>query len=111
MWTDDCFSNPGECNAVLWEHGTIRDLGIPMTGWALPSGINDRGQIVFASFQSYLSADGFNRPVLWDNGTITDLGALADPSSGLGGAFGNNNRGQIVGFAVDVVGGAALWTR
>ena len=107
MWTDDC--NAGECTAVLWENGTIMALGIPMTAWGLPSGINNRGQIVFASNQSHI---GFNRAVLWDNGTITDLGALAAPGSGLGGAFGNNDRGQIVGFAVDVVGGgAALWTR
>jgi probable HAF family extracellular repeat protein len=109
MWTDDC--NAGECNAVLWENGTIRDLGIPMTGWGLPSGINNRGQIVFASSQPYLGGEGFNRAVLWDKGTITDLGALSAPGSGLSGAFGNNDRGQVVGFSVDVDGGAALWTR
>jgi len=109
MWADDCFSNPGLCNAVLWEKGTIIDLGIPMTGYAGPSGINNRGQIVFTSEQSHV---GYNRAVLWDNGTITDLGALAAPSSGLGGAFGNNDRGQVVGFAIDTdSGGAALWTR
>lgn len=106
MWTDDC--NAGQCNAVLWENGTIIDLGIPMTAWGLPSGINNPGQIVFASNQSHLN---FNRAVLWDKGTITDLGALAAPGSGLSGAFGINDRGQIVGFSVDVVGGAALWTR
>ena len=50
MWTDDC--NAGECNAVLWENGTIRDLGVPMTSWGLPSGINNRGQIVFAPHRS-----------------------------------------------------------
>jgi uncharacterized membrane protein len=111
MWTDGC--NTGQCNAVLWENGTIMDLGIPMTAWGLPSGINNRGQIVFASFQSYLVGHGsFNRAVLWDKGTITDMGALVDGGSGLGGAFGNNDRGQIVGFAIDTdSGGAALWTR
>jgi len=103
MWADDC--NAGECNAVLWENGTIMELGIPMTYYAMSSGINNRGQIVFTSRQSHV---GFNRAVLWDNGTITDLGALADPGSGLGGAFGNNERGQIVGFDVF---GAVLWTR
>jgi probable HAF family extracellular repeat protein len=107
MWTDDC--SAGECNAVLWDKGTIIDLGIPMTAWGLPSGINNPGQIVFASFQEYLPGeDSFKRPVLWDKGTITDLGALAAPGSGLGGAFGNNDRGQIVGWTVR---GAALWTR
>ena len=97
--------NVGECTAVLWENGTIMELGIPMTYYAMSSGINNRGQIVFTSRQSHV---GFNRAVLWDNGTITDLGALADPGSGLGGAFGNNERGQIVGFDVF---GAVLWTR
>lgn len=108
LWTDDC--NVGECSAVLWENGTIRDLGVPMTGWGLPSGINNRGQIVFASFQSYLGGEGFNRALIWDNGAITDLGALTPPGSGLSGAFGNNDRGQVVGFSVEVIG-AALWTR
>jgi probable HAF family extracellular repeat protein len=108
MWTDDC--NAGQCNAVLWENGTIMDLGIPMTAWGLPSGINNPGQIVFGSFQSYLDGDAFIRAVFWDNGTITDLGALA-PGSGLSAAFGNNDRGQIVGFSVAVGGRAALWTR
>jgi len=106
MWTDDC--NAGECRAVLWEEGTIIDLGIPMTAWGLPSGINNSGQIVFASNQSHV---GFNRAILWDKGTITDLGALAYPGSGLSGAFGNNDRGQIVGFAAGLDGGAALWMR
>ena len=108
VWADGC--NAGECSAVLWENGTIRDLGIPMSSWGLASGINNRGQVVFASFQSYLGGEGFNRAVIWDNGTITDLGALAAPGSGLSGAFGNNDRGQVVGFSVEVVG-AALWTR
>ena len=108
VWADGC--NAGQCSAVLWENGTIRDLGIPMTSWGLASGINNRGQIVFASFQSYLGGEGFNRAVIWNNGTITDLGALAAPGSGLSGAFGNNDRGQVVGFSVEVVG-AALWTQ
>lgn len=106
MWTDDCHA--GECNAVLWENGTITDLGMPITYYAEHYGINNRGQIVFASVQSHV---GYNRAVLWDKGTITDLGELAAPGSGLSGAFGNNDRGQIVGFSVDVDGGAALWTR
>jgi len=106
MWTDDC--NAGECNAVLWENGTIMDLGVPMIAMGLSSGINNPGQIVFASNQSHV---GFTRAVLWDKGTITDLGALAAPGSGMSGALGNNDRGQIVGFSVEVDGGAALWTR
>ena len=109
IWADGC--NAGECNAVLWEEGTIIDLGIPMTAWGLPSGINNPGQIVFASFQSYLGGEGFNRPMLWDKGTITDLGALQAPGSGLGGAFGINDSGQVVGWSVAADGGAALWTR
>jgi probable HAF family extracellular repeat protein len=106
MWTDGC--NAGQCTAVLWENGTIMDLGIPMTAWGLPSGINNPGQIVFGSNQSLV---GYIRPVLWDKGTITDLGALAAPGSGMGGAFGINDHGEIVGFAVDADGDAALWTR
>ena len=103
MWTDDC--GAGECNAVLWENGTITDLGMPITYFAEHYGINNRGQIVFASVQSHV---GYNRAVLWDKGTITDLGALAAPGSGLSVAFGINDRGQVVGWSVDTDGGAAL---
>jgi uncharacterized membrane protein len=81
-----------------------------MTGYAVPQGINNRGQIAFTSFQPYLGGAGFNRPILWDKGTVTDLGALAAPGSGLGGAFGINDRGEIVGFTIAADGDAALWT-
>jgi probable HAF family extracellular repeat protein len=110
MWDDDCHA--GECNAVLWENGAITDLGMPITYFAEHYGINNRGQIVFASVQEYIPGwPGFNRAILWDNGTITDLGALAAPGSGMSTAFGINDRGQIVGGAVDADGNAALWTR
>ncbi len=101
-WDGQC------CEAVLWESGTITDLGIPITYYAEHYGINNRGQIVFTSIQSHV---GYDRAVLWDKGTITDLGALAAPASGLSTAFGINDHGQIVGWAVDVGGHAVVWTR
>jgi probable HAF family extracellular repeat protein len=113
MWTNTPFPcDAGACNAVLWENGTITDLGMPITYFDEHYGINNRGQIVFASVQEYIpDQPGFNRAILWDNGTITDLGALAAPGSGESVAFGINDRGQIVGGAVDADGVAALWTR
>ena len=113
IWSAGPICDAGECNAVLWENGTITDLGVPMTGYAMPLGINNRRQLAFTSFQLYLGPEepGFNRPLLWDKGTITDLGALADPASGLGGAFGINDHGEIVGFSIEATGQAALWTR
>ena len=92
VWADGC--NAGLCSAVLWENGTIMDLGIPMSPAGLPYGINNSGQIVFTSS---------DRAVLWDKGTTTELG--------WGVAYGNNDRGQIVGRSDDFPGGAALWTR
>ena len=73
--------------------------------------INNLGQVVGRSGSWNPGCDtGECSAVLWDHGTITDLGALAEPGSGLGGAFGINDRAQIVGFALDVLGQAALWT-
>jgi len=94
-------------HAVLWENGTITDLMIPITSYGGVSyGINNPGQIVFPSFLDI----GYNRATLWDKGTITDLGALFT-GSGASVAFGLNDRGQVVGGAVDTNGHATLWTR
>jgi probable HAF family extracellular repeat protein len=91
---------------VLWENGKAKAKVLP-TGND-PSGnalwINDKGQIV--GFTGPCGAT--NHAVVWDNDNVNTL-----PDNGTGAeAFGNNNRGQIVGFVGSPNGGtpnAALW--
>jgi len=89
---------------VLWENGKPKALptGSDPSGNAL--WINDEGQIV--GFTGSCAAT--NHAVVWDNNNMT---TLPDNKTGAE-AFGNNNRGQIVGFVGAPDNGtpnAALW--
>jgi probable HAF family extracellular repeat protein len=96
-----------DAHAVLWENGTIADLGTLGGSYSVAYGVNDLGQIVGQSS----TTDGATHAVLWDHGTITDLGTLGG-SYGL--AYGINGNGtKIVGQSAvpgDQVGHATLWT-
>ena len=93
---------------VLWEHDKARAL--PLTGDD-PSGfalwINDHGKAV-----GYTGSCGaMSHAVSWENGSVK---MLKDLGTGAGAvAFGNNDRGQIVGSVFVTPGGAirygALW--
>lgn len=83
------------CHAFLWKKGRIRDLGTLGGTFAIPTMLNGEGDVVGG-------ANTFNddtvRAVLWRNGTIHDLGGVdGDPCSL---AWGQNNRGQVVGISV-----------
>ena len=74
--------------------------------------INDRGEIVGA-YQLNDYWTGEQRSFIWRNGVISDLLRLSAGSSS--GAWGINNRGQVVGQAFGTVdgrtiAGAYLWT-
>jgi probable HAF family extracellular repeat protein len=93
---------------VLWENGIARALPTPVGD---PSGfanwINDHGQAVGNTG----TCGGMTHAVSWENGTVT---VLKDLGTGAGAiAYGNNNRGQIVGSVFVTPGGAtrygALW--
>lgn len=93
---------------VLWENGRAHALPTPVGD---PSGfaqwINDDGQAV-----GYTGACGaMSHAVSWENDTVT---VLKDLGTGAGAiAYGNNNRGQIVGSVFVTPGGAirygAIW--
>ena len=91
---------------VLWENGKAKAKALP-TGND-PSGnalwINDEGQIV--GFTGPCAAT--SHAAVWDNDNVNTL-----PDNGTGAeAFGNNNRGQIVGFVGapnSGIANAALW--
>jgi probable HAF family extracellular repeat protein len=86
----------------VWRDGVTTFL----SGNMWPQDINDRGQVVG---QHYVASRGTYEPFLWQGGVVTELGSLG--GSGWGGAFGINDRGQIVGVSVPANGGqhAFLW--
>ena len=96
----------------LWQDGKIRDLGLlgkQMTGGEA-LGINERGQVVGASY-SEEDEHEFYRAFLWEKGTMIALPRLPG-----GGEYEEaddiNNQGQIVGWGKTKSGEthAVLWT-
>jgi probable HAF family extracellular repeat protein len=79
-------------HAVLWEGGTIVDLGtLPGGTSSTAGGINDRGLI--AGTSSTLSLAPW--AVVWADGIMTLLGTL--PGATFSSAIAINKRGQVVG--------------
>lgn len=97
-------------HAVLWERGTVTDLGsLGGAFWHTPMAINDRGDVVGFSNppDGNIDADSL-RAFLWTRaGGVVDLGRL--PGDGLSEAFAINNRGQVVGVSCGEVCHAVLW--
>src|SRR5258706_15349549 len=108
--------SPTQWRATLWQDGRMRDLGA--LGDGTESGatsVNDRGQIVGASFTNSVvnPSTGFPTlaPFLWENGRMRNLGTLGGLS---GVASLLNNRGQIAGtsdLAGDQTAHPFLWER
>lgn len=91
-------------HAFLWtrETGKMRDLGTvaPTDVNSVGLGINDRGDVVGASFD----ADGNPRGYIWRSGVMTDLNTLVAGSSPLYLLWASviNNGGEIVGYGCTV---------
>lgn len=96
----------GHCShAVLWSNGQRLDLGfLPGGSDSFAESINDRCEIV----GSTRSAHKGMRAFLWESGVMYDLNDRLD-ESGTGwyliDAYAINNRGQIVGRALNPYGG------
>jgi probable HAF family extracellular repeat protein len=128
-------SAPDGTHAVLWKNGTIIDLGVGNTAFA----INNSGQILlgtpngtFLWTDGQLSSVGCNaykinergdavgrglgsasdRACFWRDGVAIDLGGLGPKPNGViqSAAFGVNNRREVVGFSSSQDGDRAfLW--
>jgi probable HAF family extracellular repeat protein len=102
--------NTGNCgrgfHAVLWQNGTVTDLGNLGGTGAIVSDINNQGQV---SGASDLPGDTTAHAFLWQNGAMTDLGTL--PGDVASAADGINSKGQVVGVSFDINGNerAFLW--
>jgi probable HAF family extracellular repeat protein len=84
-------------HALLWEHGTLTDLGnLGGTMNHHPQYINNRGQVVG---YSNLAGDETTHAFLWQKGLMTDLGTLLGDFSSFAEAV--NDNGEIGGFSCD----------
>ena len=106
-------SAPGTCNGVttggfVWDrtHGMM-DLGSFGGTCTLPQDLNNRGQVIGAS---WVAGDSYHRAFLWQNGSFRDLGGS------LGGnntwALAINEEGAAVGsasLAGETIFHATLW--
>src|SRR5260370_13356966 len=99
-------SNPSFCEAVLWQNGTMQDLGtLPGGGGAVALSINKKGDVVGISLvNNVFQLHAF----LYQNGAMIDLNNQIPANSGwiLQQAVGINDNGQIIVQAQPVNGGA-----
>jgi len=85
-------------HAVLWQHGSVTDLG-GFGGLMNNAGlaINNAGQVAGVSG---LPGDAATHAFFWQNGVMTDIGTL--PGDVFSQANDVNNKGQVVGVSCDV---------
>ncbi len=95
----------------LWQGGSMANLSIPEPcHQCAPTDINNAGQVV-GFWYDYNPPPGITetKALLWDNGVLQYLPGLGGTRAG---AFGINNKGQVVGgasLAGDTVSHAVLW--
>lgn len=92
-------------HAFLWQNGAMTDLGtLPGDVDSTAYAINNHGQVVGESTDAYSSNPS---AVVWQNGVIADLNSLIPAGSPLFllSASDINDRGQIIGSALDIATG------
>jgi probable HAF family extracellular repeat protein len=98
-------------HALLWDHGTITDLGNLGTvgGWNTPDAINDDGVVVGFTNVTPDPAHPIFHAFVWtrESGREEDLGVL--PGDVHSEATSVNNLGQIVGVSFAAQSHAVVW--
>lgn len=93
------FNAPGATtpqHAVIWQNGTVTNIGTLGGSYIFPWAINAKGQVVG---QATPPGDGPIHTFLWHGDVMNDLGVI--PGDVLSGAFGLNDHGQVVGGSCD----------
>jgi len=96
----DPFTGFNKSRAVLWEAGSIQDLGTLGGYEGTAAGINDRGQVVGIATNAIpdpIACFGLGaqcRAFLWQDGVMQDLGTLGGPDAF---AILINEHGQVAG--------------
>jgi len=93
-------------HAFLWRQGVMADLGtLPGDQQSAAIGINNYGQVTGVSVDAQGGTTGF----LWQHGRMYNLNDLIPADSGMYilDGFGINDRGQVVGLAVQLATGEA----
>lgn len=88
-------------HGFLWSRGVMTDLGVlPGKIYSNGEAINSEGQVVGASADASFNGTGW----VWEKGVMTDLNTLIPANSPLYivNATCNNDRGQIVGSAIEI---------
>jgi len=95
------FPSSTQWRAAIWQDGTIRDLGTLGDGPdSIAYFVNAQGQVAGDSYTNAIPNPTTGEPTVdpffWENGHIVDIGTLGGV---LGGVYGLNNRGQVVGVS------------
>lgn len=93
-------------HGVLWQNGTVTNIGTLGGSYVFPWAINSKGQVVG---QSSPPGDTTVHSFLWRKGVMTDLGVIPGDVASI--AFGLNDQGEVVGGSFDQSGNARafLW--
>ena len=89
-------------HSFLWRDGEITDLGaLPGVNDTFPNWVNDRGEVVGASFNGVDPASGapLLDAILWKNGSVIDLGGIPAGNQSIANSI--NDRGEVVGAGVN----------
>jgi probable HAF family extracellular repeat protein len=91
-------------HAFLWDNFVITDLGVVSELYNEADAINDLGEIAGTAFDTV-----GNHPYFWKDGVVTEIPSFGNPR--VGGAYGINNAGQVVGASRldDTIAHAFLW--
>ncbi|HMD17516.1 MAG TPA: hypothetical protein VKH18_12690 [Terriglobales bacterium] len=93
-----------QIHAILWDHGSMTDLGtLPGGYFSYSNGVNSRGEVVGAAQNTVPDPNSMlwlgtqTRAFYWNGGTIQDIGTLPGGTDAQAALI--NERGQVAGWS------------